>query len=102
MNLSSALKTLNRSIATVSRTRNIVEKMPERKEENFHQKMKLLELQFIQELYTRKNLPAVKHFNRLFFSYWSGSKKLKETQRLVACLFLGPEKFLKMKAKRFQ
>jgi glycosyltransferase involved in cell wall biosynthesis len=97
--VNAALLTLSRSIATISRTKNIVERNPLWKEEIFHQRMKLLELEFYRDLYSKKIFKAVKSYFKLFFTFWNTSNKIKETKRLFACLFLGPEKFLHLKSR---
>jgi glycosyltransferase involved in cell wall biosynthesis len=100
VNLESAIKTLNRSIATVSRTRDIVQRNKRWKEENFMQEMKLTELQFYKDLYQKKNAKALKAYVRLFSSYWDRQRRIKETKRFVACAILGPTKFLQTKTKK--
>ena len=98
-NVEAAIKTIDRSIATVIRTKNIVEKNRAWREENFSQKMKLKELEFYRDLYTGNRLAALKKYVVLAASYWDGSKKVKETKRLVACMVLGPKRFLEVKTK---
>ena len=94
-----AIRTINRSIATVSRTKDIVQRNKIWKEENFMQDMKLTELQFYKDLYSRNKRKALKAFLKLFTCYWTGQKRVKETKRLVACTVLGPEKFLQVKTQ---
>lgn len=98
--INSAIKTLNRSIATVLRTKNVVEQHPSWKEENYHQKMKLKELEFYRDLYTKSWIRAFKGYAELFARYWNQEQKLKETKRLTACLLMGPDRFLGVKTKR--
>jgi hypothetical protein len=100
INRKAALKTVSRSIATVSRTKDIVEQHPSWKEENFNQKMKLLELEFYNDLYSKKRIDAFRSYFRLFFLYWQTQEKIKETKRLVACTLLGPDKFFRIKSKK--
>lgn len=99
-NVESAIRTIKRSVATVVRTKNIVEQKPEWKEERFNQKMKLQELEFYEFIYTKKRYRAFKRYINLFVRYWNWKKKIKETQRIIACFLLGPENFLKMKTKQ--
>lgn len=100
VNLESAIRTLNRSIATVSRTRDIVLRNKRWQEENHMQEMKLTELQFYKDLYQKKNGRALKAYVRLFSSYWDRQRKIKETKRFVACTVLGPTRFLQAKTKK--
>lgn len=100
IDVKSAIKTVNRSIATVLRTMNIVEQNPSWREENYHQKMKLRELKFYLNLYTGKRLTALKGYFALFTNYWNRDEKIKEIKRLMICMLFGPERFLKMKTKR--
>lgn len=100
VNLESAIRTLNRSIATVSRTRDIVLRNKSWKEENFMQEMKLTELQFYKDLYENKRGKALRAYVRLFSSFWNRDQKIKETKRFVACTVLGPSRFLQRKTKQ--
>jgi glycosyltransferase involved in cell wall biosynthesis len=99
INVQAAVRTIERSIATVTRTRDIVSRHPSWKEENFRQNMKLMELEFYKDLYTKKRAKALSRYFKLFFSYWNGRQKVKETRRLMACLLLGPSKFLQLKTR---
>lgn len=100
VNIESALRTLNRSKATLIRTIDIVRRNPEWNKEHKRQKMKLLELEFYSELYCNKKWQAILHYSQLFWSYWNRSQKMKETKRLLFCLVLGPQKFLQFKTKK--
>lgn len=100
INVQSAIKTINRSIATVQRTKDIVLRNPAWKEEGYMQRMKLLELEFYRDLYMNKRANAISRYFTLLKGYWSKEQKLKETKRLIACLILGPAKFLRMKTTR--
>jgi glycosyltransferase involved in cell wall biosynthesis len=100
INLPSAIRTVKRSIATVSRTRDIVGRKPEWKEENYRQQMKLMELEFYRELYNKRRWKAFAYYLKLLSGYWDKPQKIKETKRLVACLLIGPTKFLRLKTKK--
>lgn len=99
VSLDAAIRTINRSIATVSRTHDIVQQHQNWKEENFMQRMKLTELYYYRDLYQKKTAKAVKAYLRLLSSYWDRPRKVKETKRLVACTLLGPSRFLRTKTK---
>jgi glycosyltransferase involved in cell wall biosynthesis len=100
VNIESALKTLNRSRATLVRTIDIVRRNPEWKEEYYKQQMKLKELEYYRELYTKRRWKAFSHYLTLFLDYWDKKQKIKETKRLIVCIFLGPSKFLQLKTKK--
>ena len=100
VNLESALRTLNRSIATVKRTRDIVQRNKLWKEENYTQQMKLKELLFYHDLYSSKRVPAFKAYLKLFFTFWRRKERVKESKRFFVCLLLGPNRFLHIKTKR--
>lgn len=99
-NVTSAIKTLSRSIATVARTKDIVARNLSWKEENFYQTMKLRELEFYKALYTKNQWQALKGYVHLATFYWKNQKKIKEIQRLLVCIIFGPAKFLKWKTIR--
>jgi glycosyltransferase involved in cell wall biosynthesis len=100
VNIPAAIRTISRSIATVSRTADIVQRKPEWKEENYKQQMKLMELKFYLELYSKKRWNAFSYYLKLLSGYWTRDQKIKETKRLFACLVLGPTKFLQLKTKK--
>jgi len=97
----SAIKTIRRSMATSWRTKDIVEKKPEWKEENYIQEMKIVEFEFYMDLYQNKKVKALfKYFKLFVSSYWNNEKRIKETKRLLACSIFGPSHFLAMKTRK--
>ena len=94
----SALRTLERSKATILRTSYLVSEHPELVEENERQQMMLMNIEYLQELYNKKYLKAIKHWFKLSSNLWSGKQKFKELQRFTGVFFLGPEKFLHLKS----
>lgn len=97
--INSALKTINRSVATISRTSLLVAEHPELTEENKWQKLKLAEMKYLQNLYNGKFLDTAKLFLNLSRHFWTFRQFSKELQRFAGVTILGIDKFLKIKSK---
>ncbi|MBN8577347.1 MAG: glycosyltransferase [Cytophagales bacterium] len=92
-----AIKTLQRSKATLLRTHQLVTQMPSRVVSLARQQQKLNEISYLEALYEKKFRVAFGLFTKLFFRFWTTQQKAKETVRFAGVFLLGPEKFLSKK-----
>ena len=60
----------------------------------------LKEYDFLEDLYLKKYLRALKKFYTLSRFLWSNEKKIKELIRISSILLIGPKKFLEKKNRR--
>ena len=97
-NLKSALRTLDKAKATLLRTSSQVAQHPELTEENERQKLMMMNIEYLQELYNKNYLKALKYWLKLSLNLWNGKEKFKELQRFIGVVCLGPEKFLNLKS----
>jgi glycosyltransferase involved in cell wall biosynthesis len=95
--LAKALKTLQRSKATLLRTYALVKRMDGRTRSLKRQELKLKEVDYLEGLYHRKMPRALSLFIELFFQFWNFSEKTKELVRFFGVLVLGPSRFLRLK-----
>lgn len=95
--INKALRTINRSKATLLRTYHAVKLMQGRERELGAQLNKLREIEYLQLLYTGKKLSALKIFFTLFFSFWNLRESIKEIVRFCGVLFFGVGWVLKHK-----
>jgi glycosyltransferase involved in cell wall biosynthesis len=95
--IDSALHTIKKSQANNARTSNLVAQHPHLIEEITSQKNGSVYNNFLEELYTKKYLAALKKYFYLCFNTWGFKKKMHETRRLLAVIILGPAIFLKIK-----
>lgn len=95
--VASALKTIERSKATLTRTSHLVSQHPELIEENQRQALMLLNINYLQKLYNKEYFSALKDFSGLAFGLWNAKQTLKEFSRFTGVAVLSPEKFLDMK-----
>ncbi len=92
-----AIRTINRSKATLLRTYQIVQRMQDRDQELAVQANKLREIEYLELLYTGHWSRAAKMFFSLSFSLWNFKESTKEMMRLCGVLFLGVDRILKYK-----
>jgi len=92
-----ALHTIKKSQANHIRTTYLVAQHPNLIEENKRQKTAFIYNIFLQQLYTKKYVPAINKYFYLVFSTWNFKKIIYETKRLVAVIIFDPAKFLGMK-----
>jgi glycosyltransferase involved in cell wall biosynthesis len=92
-----ALKTLQRSKATLLRTHALVKKMEGRVQPLKRQELKLKEVIYLEALYQRKMLNALSLFTTLFLQFWNSPEKAKELVRFFGVFILGPSRFLRLK-----
>jgi glycosyltransferase involved in cell wall biosynthesis len=95
--LTTALRTLSRSKATLMRTKEIVQLMPGRRYELRRQLYKLEEVSYLKRLYKKNYVGAIRMFVKLFFEFWTGRERVKEFVRLTGVMVLGPDRFLRNK-----
>lgn len=95
--LPKALKTLQRSKATLIRTHSIVKQLGNRQDSLQRQEMKLLEVTYLEALYNNHWATAFKLFVSLFYEFWTMKDRIKEIGRFGGVLILGPTRFLKLK-----
>jgi len=95
--LPKALRTLQRSKATIIRTHALVAQMPDRAESLERQNSKLKELAYLETLYLQNRRAAIRLFGELFFKSWTMRERSREIIRLCGVLILGPTQFLKLK-----
>ena len=98
--LPSALRTINRSRATIMRTKDLLDQQSGFAEEKTRVDYRLMENDFIFDLYSKKYGSAIGKFCRLVVNFWDTKKSIKETKRFASVLLLGPETFLKLKSRR--
>lgn len=97
--VSSALRTIERSKATLMRTSHLVSQYPELIEESRCQNMRLLDVEYMQTLYAEGLIKALPKFFKLSTNFWNREKFSKELKRMVGVAVLGPERFLRLKSK---
>lgn len=95
--LVSALRTIKKSQANSIRTSCLVAQHPDLIEENKKQKNGFVYNVFLEQLYTKKYLMAIKKYFYLLINSWTLKKTIHETKRLLAVIIFGPDKFLGMK-----
>lgn len=95
--LPQALRTLQRSKATLLRTNALVKQMNNRFESIRRQDLKLLEVVYLEALYNRRFSKSLGCFAKLFTKLWSMRERLKEIVRFFGVWILGPSRFLKLK-----
>lgn len=95
--MTSALRKIQKSQANNIRTRYLVAQHPDLIEENKRQKSGFIYNTFLNQLYTKKYLAAIKKYFYLIFNTWNLKKTIHETKRLLAVIIFGPDKFLDMK-----
>lgn len=95
--LPKALRTLQRSKATIVRTQALVAQMPGRIDSAKRQDSKLKEVAYLEALYLQNRKDALKLFGALFFNSWTPQERSRELIRLCGVLIIGPARFLKLK-----
>lgn len=97
LSVEKAIRTLDRSKATLLRTRELVRSIPSCWEELKVQENKIIEIEYLYALYTGKRMVALKYFVHLFRSHWKAINRFKEVKRLLIVMTLGTNNFLKLK-----
>ncbi len=95
--LPKAMRTLQRSRATLLRTYNLVKQMQGQEKSSHRQKLKLKEVAYLEALYEGRTFLALQHFKGLFFSLWSTRDRGKEIIRILGIVIIGPSRFLSLK-----
>lgn len=95
--LPKALRTLQRSKATLMRTHAMVKQIDYRFQSLQRQEMKLKEIMYLEALYQKQWFTAFKLFFSLFCRFWNRMDQVKEISRFGGVLMLGPTRFLKLK-----
>jgi len=95
--LRSALRTLERSYATIIRTKDLIIGMPHLEEENKRIEFLLMQNRYFVYLYSKKYYMALQKFIFLTIGFWGVMKIFKETKRLLFVFVFGPTVFLRTK-----
>jgi glycosyltransferase involved in cell wall biosynthesis len=98
--VTSALRSVNRSYATLVRVLAMVATNTSLKEENKTLRLHIMYNRYLHNLYSKKYIAACKKYGILAFQFWNFKQAIHEAKRVGYIIIFGSDKFLKVKSGR--